>query len=392
MSTTPLNYHDYSILIVDDTPVNLAVLVDYLETYGFRIRIARTGEMALQRVEYDAPDLILLDVLLPGIDGFETCRRLKASATTAEIPIIFMTSLASAEDKITGFEVGAVDYVTKPLQQAEVLARITTHLRLRQLAQHLRAQNVLLEVSGRAEKERLFAAVRQQQTQLRALTSKLTEVQERERRQLARELHDEMGQALTAIRMDLAAIEKGLPSDTAPHVRERLSEAGYLTEQTLEQIRELSLDLRPPMLDDLGLLPTLRWYLKRYASRTAIQTGLTVLGQEHRLPAPVETALYRVLQEALTNVARHAHATTVHLTLRYAVGVVAAAIEDDGCGFKVDEILLQGSSMGLLGMRERVTLLGGTFRIESAVSKGTQLCLEIPLEGNDDDSRESRDG
>ena len=117
-----------SILIVDDMPVNLAVLVDYLEEYGFNIRIARRGETALQRVQYDAPNLILLDVLLPGIDGFETCRRLKANASTAEIPVIFMTSLASAEDKIKGFEVGAVDYVTKPLQQAEVLARLTTHL------------------------------------------------------------------------------------------------------------------------------------------------------------------------------------------------------------------------------------------------------------------------
>lgn len=391
MSTTQLNYHDHSILIVDDTPVNLAVLVDYLETYGFNIRIARTGEMALQRVAYDAPDLILLDVLLPGIDGFETCRRLKALPATAEIPIIFMTSLASAEDKITGFEVGAVDYVTKPLQQAEVLARITTHLRLRRLAQNLREQNALLEVSGRAEKERLFAAVRQQRGQLRALTNKLTEVQESERRQLARELHDEMGQALTAIRIDLAAVEKGLPANTSPQVRERLAEAGHLTEQTLEQIRELSLDLRPPMLDDLGLLPTLRWYLKRYASRTGMQAGLTVLGQERRLGAIIETALYRVLQEGLTNVARHAQAATVHLTLRYDGALVAAQIEDDGCGFAVDEVLLRDvGSMGLLGMRERISLLGGLFRIESAVGKGTQLCLELPLEGSNDHKGENR--
>ncbi len=95
----PLNYRDYSILIVDDVPVNLAVLVDYLTEYGFNIRIARRGETALQRVHYDAPDLILLDILLPGIDGFETCRRLKADPATAEIPVIFMTSLASAADR-----------------------------------------------------------------------------------------------------------------------------------------------------------------------------------------------------------------------------------------------------------------------------------------------------
>lgn len=387
----PLNYRDYSILIVDDVPVNLAVLVDYLTEYGFNIRIARRGETALQRVHYDAPDLILLDILLPGIDGFETCRRLKADPATAEIPVIFMTSLASAADKVTGFEVGAVDYVTKPLQQAEVLARITTHLRLRKMTQSLQAQTVQLELSSRTERERLFTAVREQRAQLRALTNKLTEVQESERRQIARELHDEMGQALTALRINLAAVEKALPPDAPAPSRDRLAEAMQLAEQTLEQIRELSLNLRPPMLDDLGLVPTLRWYVKRYTSRTNIAAELTVLGVEQRLPPPVETALYRVLQEALTNVARHAAATTVHLQLRYDAQSVTAQVEDNGRGFLVNHNTLpeaDAAGMGLLGMRERVTLLGGTFQIESAPGKGTQLWLEIPVEGQRDDRLE----
>lgn len=390
-TSAPLNYRNYSILIVDDVPVNLAVLVDYLTEYGFNIRIARRGETALQRVHYDAPDLILLDILLPGIDGFETCRRLKADPATAEIPVIFMTSLASAADKVTGFEVGAVDYVTKPLQQAEVLARITTHLRLRKLAQSLQAQTLQLELSSRTERERLFSAVREQRAQLRALTNKLTEVQERERREIARELHDEMGQALTALRINLAAVEQTLPPTTPPPSRERLAEAVQLAEQTLEQIRELSLNLRPPMLDDLGLAPTLRWYVKRYASRTNINAELTILGLEQRLPPPVETAIYRVLQEALTNVARHAAATTVHLQLRYAANTVIAQVEDNGCGFVVNDSQFpaaDATGMGLLGMRERVMLLGGTFQIESAPGRGTQLWFEIPVEGHRDDRLE----
>jgi CheY-like chemotaxis protein len=100
---------NYNILIVDDTPANLKMLVEYLEHYGFGARITRSGENALQRVQYDPPDLILLDVLMPGLDGFETCRRLKANAETRDIPIIFMTALASTEDKVKGFEAGAVD-------------------------------------------------------------------------------------------------------------------------------------------------------------------------------------------------------------------------------------------------------------------------------------------
>lgn len=380
MAANQLNYADYSILIVDDIPVNLAVLVDYLTDVGFNVRIARSGESALQRVHYDAPDLILLDVLMAGIDGFETCRRLKSDPATSMIPVIFMTSLASAEDKVQGFEVGAVDYVTKPLQQSEVLARITTQLRLHQVAQQLRQEHRQLEISSHEEKARLFAAVRQQQAHLRLLTSKLTEVQESERRQLARELHDELGQALTAIRMDLAAVEKALPEEAAPHLLERLHEAAQLTEQTLEQIRELSLDLRPPMLDDLGLAPTLRWYLKRYQNRTKIATILTGVGAEYRLPMTVETALYRVLQEALTNVARHANADSVHLTLHYAPRYVRATCEDDGQGFEPDVVFEQEvGSMGLWSMRERMTLLDGTLQIDSTLGRGTKLCFEVPL-------------
>ena len=163
-----MNYAQYNILIVDDTPHNLDVLVDFLQEYGFGLRIARTGETAIQRVQYDAPDIILLDVLLPGIDGFETCRRLKDDPETSKIPIIFMTSLANAEDKVRGFEAGAVDYVTKPLQQAEVLARITTHLRQRDFAQNLQSQNDQVRLSSRVERERLLEAVDEQRTELRA--------------------------------------------------------------------------------------------------------------------------------------------------------------------------------------------------------------------------------
>src|SRR5689334_24057234 len=108
-------FQDYSILIVDDTPLNLGVVVDYLESYGFGIRIARSGETAIKRVRYAPPDIILLDILMPGLDGFETCRRLKTIQAAREIPIIFMTSLTNVEDKVKGFEAGAVDYVTKPL-------------------------------------------------------------------------------------------------------------------------------------------------------------------------------------------------------------------------------------------------------------------------------------
>ncbi|MBW4693303.1 MAG: hybrid sensor histidine kinase/response regulator [Lyngbya sp. HA4199-MV5] len=134
MQETPL------ILVVDDTPANLAVLAEALGDAGFEVAIATDGERAIKQATMSQPDLILLDVMMPGIDGFETCRRLKDSASTCDIPIIFMTALSDTTDKVRGFNLGAVDYVTKPFQEAELLARVTTQLKLRHLHQTLEQQ------------------------------------------------------------------------------------------------------------------------------------------------------------------------------------------------------------------------------------------------------------
>ncbi|NEP85300.1 MAG: response regulator, partial [Okeania sp. SIO3B3] len=122
-----------TVLVVDDNPTNLGVVSQYLQDYGYRVLTARSGMDALNRAELASPGLILLDVMMPGMDGFETCRHLKANPLTQSIPVIFMTALTETAHKVTGFAVGAVDYVTKPLHQEEVMARVETHLRLREL-------------------------------------------------------------------------------------------------------------------------------------------------------------------------------------------------------------------------------------------------------------------
>jgi DNA-binding response OmpR family regulator len=140
-----IDAQNHVILIVDDNPANLSVVVDYLASHSFHIMVARDGETGLRLAQQDYPDLILLDVLLPGIDGFEVCRRLKADEQTRNIPVIFMTIVTKTEDKVRGFEVGGVDYITKPFQHEEVLARVTTHLRLRELTQEVEAAKESLE-------------------------------------------------------------------------------------------------------------------------------------------------------------------------------------------------------------------------------------------------------
>ncbi|AFZ15118.1 PAS/PAC sensor hybrid histidine kinase [Crinalium epipsammum PCC 9333] len=133
------------ILIIDDTPTNLEILLDFLENHGYKVVVSEDGESAIEMAEYAPPDLILLDIIMPGIDGFETCRRLKANQVTQDIPIIFMTALADNVDKVKGLNLGAVDYITKPLEHEEVLARINIHLRLQNLTKKLIEQNVRLE-------------------------------------------------------------------------------------------------------------------------------------------------------------------------------------------------------------------------------------------------------
>jgi diguanylate cyclase (GGDEF)-like protein len=145
ISVVPPDVDTPTVLIVDDTPANVGILVEYLEGRRVRVAVAQEGEEGLARAEFVQPDLILLDVMMPGMDGFETCRRLKASASTRDIPVIFMTALADTQDKISGFSAGGVDYVTKPFQIDEVWARVTTHLALRSAQKRLAQQNAQLQ-------------------------------------------------------------------------------------------------------------------------------------------------------------------------------------------------------------------------------------------------------
>ncbi len=160
---------DATILMVDDTPANLHVLIDYLDDTGYNLLVATNGHLALERARSNTPDLILLDVLMPGLNGFETCRRLKADPVTANIPVIFMTALSEPHDKLEGFQAGGVDYITKPIEHAEVLARIKTHLTLRRLQLALASANEELERRVKARTAELEHAMEE----IRALKNKL---------------------------------------------------------------------------------------------------------------------------------------------------------------------------------------------------------------------------
>jgi signal transduction histidine kinase len=214
---------------------------------------------------------------------------------------------------------------------------------------------------------------------LKELSRRLVEAQETERRNIARELHDEIGQALTVIQLNLQAMAQS-PGTDVPSPR--LSESLRVVERVLEQVQDISLDLRPSILDDLGLEPALRWYAGRQAGLVGLKVEFHADRLEQRLDPVIETECFRVGQEALTNVVRHAHAKEVAVELRKGDGQLHLRVRDDGIGFEVGAVrekAVRGASLGLLSMEERAALAGGGLEFTSAPKQGTEVHAWFPL-------------
>jgi PAS domain S-box-containing protein len=236
------------------------------------------------------------------------------------------------------------------------------------------------------ERKHVEKKLQESNNHLQLLSRRLVESQETERRHIARELHDEVGQTLTVAEMNLQVL---VQSPGAAPLRGRLKETLQAVERVLEQVRDLSLNLRPSMLDDLGLEPALRWHSKRQAALAGLKVEFRADAMEDRLDPAVETACFRVAQEALTNVVRHARARVVAVELRKQDGHLHLFVRDDGAGFDVAALREQavlGASMGLLSMEERATLTDGALELKSAPGQGTEVHAWFPLKWRTPDS------
>jgi signal transduction histidine kinase len=221
-----------------------------------------------------------------------------------------------------------------------------------------------------------------QKEQLRGqLLSSVITAQEEERKRISRELHDEYGQTLTGVIMSMESLEDVI-SPGESRLKEKLGNAKSLVIRALEDIRRLTLDLRPSALDDLGLITAIRAYAQRHLESAGIEAKFESKGLSQRLAPAVETALFRIIQEAINNIVKHAEARNVRIQLSANGGKITVIVEDDGRGFDVDAVLksrVGTQSLGLLGIQERTVLLGGTFTIKSEVGQGTQLKVEVPV-------------
>ena len=288
--------------------------------------------------------------------------------------------------------------VTPNEQTLPGTAAATTHLKemVEQLSRRtveLAASNLELsrEITRRKaveialkQKERRYAqAIKESarlQEQLRQLSRQVLSAQENERKEISRELHDMVAQTLSGINIRLAALKAEAARDTKG-LNRNIARTQRLVEDSVNLVHRFARELRPAVLDNLGLIPALHSFMKSFTERTGVRTRLTAFAQVELLNISRRTVLFRVAQEALTNVARHAQASQVEVSIRKVPAGVCLRIEDDGKSFQVQRVLLARGNkrLGLLGMRERVEMVGGQFEVESAPGKGTVIAAHIPV-------------
>jgi signal transduction histidine kinase len=351
------------ILHLEDNANDAELVRLTLERSGISCRVIRAATQAefAAALQQNQLDLVLADFSLPGFDGMAALRLTRQIAAT--VPFILVSGTVGEERAVESLKNGATDYVLK-----ERLFRLGPAV-----------QRAMQEVEHQVARQQAEAAREETNRKLQVLSRRLVETQETERRHIARELHDEIGQTLTLAQLNLQAV-LAQPETTA--AQPRLQECLAAVERVLEQVHDISLNLRPSLLDDLGLEPALRWYTNRQAGLVGLKAEFVAAPLPRRLDPRLETECFRIAQEALTNVVRHAQAKSVKVTLKHRQDRLELRVRDDGVGFDVAagrERAVRGSSLGLLSMEERAALLGGGLEIKSAPGHGAEIHAWLPL-------------
>jgi signal transduction histidine kinase len=360
-----------SILIVDDDLASLMAMQEVLSTLGSRLVMASSGEEALRKVLDEDFAAILMDVRMPGIDGFSTASLIRERKRSRYTPIIFLTAASeNLSSMFKGYRAGAVDFIAKPVIPEVLRSKLSVFVGLHDMNRMLNA-----ELAERALTEQ---RLRTSEENLRALASHLQSVREEERIHIAREIHDELGQALTGLKFDLASFAKNFENDGSDVRAEKQQGLATAIDRIINSVRRISSGLRPEVLDEIGLAAAFEWQAREFQRRTGIRCHVNIAAQFTDPDKERSTALFRIFQELLTNVARHANATRVGVSLTEGDSALALTVEDNGRGIREDEI--DGKkSLGFLGLRERVLAFGGTIDAKGDEGKGTRVSVSIPM-------------
>lgn len=353
---------DIHILMLEDDAAD-AELTKFALRKGsldFSLERVETREEYLEALGGRPPTLILSDYSLPGFNGHDALNI--ALERCPGTPFIFVTGTMGEEVAIETLKSGATDYVLKT-RLSRLIPAVNRALR---------------EAEERAQHRRAEEQLRESHEQLRALSVYLQSIREEERTRIAREVHDELGQALTSCKLDLSWLANKLPRELKSLIEKTRSLSAHI-DSTIQTVRRISTELRPGVLDHLGLAAALEWQANEFQNKTGIRCDVHAALGERVLEQNLSTTFFRIFQETLTNIIRHAGATQVTVNLNEAGDRITLEVVDNGRGISRTEIS-NTRSMGLLGMRERAALLGGTFKIGRVNrGEGTRVSVSIPL-------------
>lgn len=424
------------ILIVDDKSETIDMLNTILLESGYSTFVALNGKLALEIAHKVIPDLILLNILLPEMDGYETCQHLKDNKITKNIPIIFLLEFAKTTDKAKVYQAGGVDYVSKPIESEELLARINTHLTISRLQNKLKETNQKLEKTNQnsektikkqtadpvivnegiliateynnKEKEKIqlphsepydikgkqkdgtiisnnitfknddfrIAAIQDIRIKKeldKQLLNSIIETEEKERSNFARELHDGLGPVLSTLKMFIEWLSDSNRGGNRPEI---LTKSLKTVNEAIINLKEISNNISPHILSQYGLISALNSYINKISEivNTKIQFENNL---DERLPKNIEITLYRILIESINNTRKYASASNISINIKKEKTAISVIYSDDGTGFDVNAIIKKKKGMGLFNMQNRIEIIGGTIEILSAANKGVVIKIKI---------------
>jgi len=346
-----------NILMVDDQPAKLLSYEAILSDLGENLIKANSGREALEHLLKTDVAVVLMDVSMPELDGFELADIIRQHPRFQRTAILFISGVHMTDlDRLKGYQRGAVDYISVPVIPELLKAKVSVFAELHRKTQQLEALN----------------------RELRALSGRILSLQDDERRRFARELHDGLGQDLVAVKMIVDAIAGSHLSEPP---EQAAIQASQLIDRTLRQVRSISHLLHPPLLDEGGLPSALHWYVDGLSQRSEIQASMEMRPSEFpRLAPELERTIFRIIQEALTNIVRHSEARNAHVSLVKEEKQIAIRVRDDGRGVPEQILAMRPGSLGvgIGGMRQRAKEFGGELRMQNA-SPGTLVEVLIPV-------------
>lgn len=351
------------LLIVEDSEDDALLLVRELRRAAYDVGFERvdTPEAMTSALAGRTWDLVIADYSMPHFNGIEAMELLQKSEL--DIPFIFVSGAVGENTAVAAMKSGAHDYVMKG--------------NLRRLVPAIERE--LREAEVRRERKRAEEELRRSREQLRALTAYLQSVREEERVKIAREIHDDLGQSLTALKMDLSWLKGRLSEERS--LQQKAEAMMELIDSTIHTVRRIAAEARPAVLDNLGLAAAIEWQAQEFQNRTGIGCDIRRMLKDLELDQDISTTLFRIFQETLTNAARHAKATRVELSLEEKQSNLILEVKDNGRGITEEEVY-GSNSLGILGMRERAFLLGGEVQIAGVPGQGTTVTVRIPLNRN----------